>query len=61
MQHYQYNSDEPSKLADNNFESILYDREQAFQIHKTLHCMDEPYKEAFTLRVFGELSFKQIY
>lgn len=55
-----YVYDEPPKLTDNNFESILYDREQAFEIHKALHCMDEPYKEVFTLRVFGELSFKQI-
>ena len=29
-------------------------------IHKILHDMKEPYKEVFTLRVFGELSFRQI-
>ena len=30
------------------------------QIHLLLHNLDEPYKEVFMLRVFGELSFKQI-
>lgn len=29
-------------------------------IHKYLHQLNEPYKEVFTLRVFAELSFKQI-
>lgn len=30
------------------------------QIHRLLHDLAEPYKEVFMLRVFGELSFKQI-
>lgn len=30
------------------------------QIHLLLHNLAEPYKEVFMLRVFGELSFKQI-
>ena len=30
------------------------------KIHEVLHNLNEPYKEVFTLRVFGELSFKQI-
>ncbi|MDE7295147.1 MAG: RNA polymerase subunit sigma, partial [Oscillospiraceae bacterium] len=28
--------------------------------HKVLHTLDEPYKEVFSLRIFGELSFKEI-
>ena len=32
----------------------------AMQIHLLLHNLAEPYKEVFMLRVFGELSFKQI-
>ena len=32
----------------------------AMQIHRLLHHLEEPYKEVFMLRVFGELSFKQI-
>ena len=39
---------------------ILADRETAFQIHKILHELKEPYKEIFSLRIFGELSFKEI-
>ena len=42
------------------FEKGLLDRESAFEIHKVLHKLDEPYKEVFSLRVFGELSFQQI-
>lgn len=39
---------------------ILENKEQAFNVHKALHTLEEPYKEVFSLRVFGELSFKEI-
>ncbi len=29
-------------------------------IHHHLHSLEEPYREVFTLRVFGELKFAQI-
>ena len=35
-------------------------RESSFTIHKILHNLEEPYKEVFELRVFGELSFAEI-
>lgn len=38
----------------------IENEEQAMQIHKILHMLDEPYKEVFNLRVFGELSFEKI-
>ncbi len=41
-------------------EERLEDREAAMQIHKILHSLPEPYKEVFSLRVFGQLSFAQI-
>lgn len=41
-------------------EDKLTQKEYTKQIHKTLHNMNEPYKEVFMLRVFGELSFKEI-
>ncbi len=41
-------------------EETLEDAQQTMQIHHILHTMDDPYKEVFTLRVFGELSFRQI-
>lgn len=42
------------------FTEYFEDEEQAFQIHQFLHNMKEPYKEVFSLRVFGELSFERI-
>lgn len=36
------------------------DRDSSFRIHMALHEMEEPYKETFELRVFGELSFREI-
>ena len=32
----------------------------ALQVHMVLHRLSEPYKEVFSLRVFGELSFGTI-
>ena len=43
-----------------DFEDDLFDEEAAFRIHQILHNLEEPYKEVFQLRVFGELSFKKI-
>lgn len=42
------------------FEEQIADAESSIRILKVLHSMQEPYKEVFNLRVFGELSFKQI-
>lgn len=41
-------------------EARLSDEADAMQIHEILHQMEEPYKEVFMLRVFGELPFKKI-
>lgn len=38
----------------------LADEERSFLIHRFLHDMREPYKEVFSLRVFGELPFERI-
>jgi len=43
-----------------SLEERMLTRESAFEIHKVLHRLPEPYKEVFSLRVFGELSFSQI-
>ena len=45
---------------DESFESEFIDKESAYLLHKALHDMEEPYKEVFSLRIFGELSFAQI-
>lgn len=41
-------------------EELLADADAAFTVHQYLHTLDEPYKEVFTLRVFGELPFERI-
>ena len=40
--------------------TAVADADESFRIHLVLHELDEPYKEVFQLRCFGELSFKQI-
>lgn len=55
---------QPSEIEkvfnDENIERQFLTQESALQIHKALHNLQEPYKEVFTLRIFGELSFAQI-
>ena len=41
-------------------EELVSDKDMAMYIHKILHTMQEPYKEVFSLRVFGQLSFSDI-
>lgn len=43
-----------------NFVALMADKETAFRIHNVLHHLREPYKEIFSLRIFGELSFQEI-
>lgn len=46
--------------ADPPMEDLLEEKDLSFQIHRGLHHLKEPYKEVFTLRVFGQLSFGDI-
>ena len=52
----------PEDLSENDrgMEQALTDRDDSFRIHLALHALEEPYREVFELRVFGELSFRQI-
>lgn len=43
-----------------NIELDFVNQESALEIHRILHRLEEPYKEVFSLRTFGELSFLQI-
>ncbi len=45
---------------EDNYEQKIFDKETAFEIHKVLHQLSEPYKEVFWMRTFGELSFAEI-
>lgn len=46
--------------SDISVEQVLLDEAATLQIHQILHAMEEPYKEVFQLRIFGELSFQKI-
>ena len=48
------------KAEEKLFMQAIEDKDMALQVHKVLHDLKEPYKEIFSLRVFGELSFKEI-
>lgn len=41
-------------------EETLLKKDETMRIHKALHLMNDPYKEVFMLRVFGELSYAEI-
>lgn len=51
---------EDCAAEEKSFTEIIADRETAREIHKVLHDLREPYKEVFSLRIFGELSFGEI-
>ena len=52
----------PEEIPDteSNIEQAATDRDTSFRIHVALHGLEEPYREIFELRVFGELSFREI-
>ncbi|MFF2289526.1 RNA polymerase sigma factor [Peribacillus butanolivorans] len=50
--------DEPSTGV--QIVKYLMNEEDAFTVHQFLHLMDEPYKEVFSLRTFGELPYEKI-
>lgn len=52
--------EEPPLQTDVQLVDYLVDEERALLMHQFLHTMDEPYKEVFSLRTFGELSFETI-
>lgn len=52
--------DERVSASTADIEKAAEDKDTALQIHLILHELQEPYKEVFQLRVFGELSFSQI-
>ena len=56
-----YIIDTPDDISsEDDFELRLIDKTLAFEIHKILRNLDEPYKDVFSLRIFAELSFQEI-
>lgn len=51
---------EKELASETNLEKMMEDKAATLQIHQILHNLEEPYKEVFSLRVFGELSFQSI-
>lgn len=49
----------PDSLLNAPMEAML-SKETVMEIQRSLHGLDEPYKEVFMWRTLGELSFKQI-
>lgn len=43
-----------------NVQETVIRSQDVLALHKILHTIEEPYKEVFTLRLFGELSYRQI-
>lgn len=41
-------------------EQLMVEKDTALHIHKALHELNEPYKEVFSLRIFGQLTFLEI-
>ena len=48
------------ELREEGPEERLAEKETAMEVHQVLHSLPEPYREVFSLRVFGELSFGEI-
>ena len=48
------------KSGQESIEEGLIRKEYSRRINRILHDLKEPYKEVFMLRVYGELSFKEI-
>lgn len=57
---YEEQSSENEPATDVTLLKQLANEDDAFIIHQFVHKMEEPYKEVFSLRVFGELSFEKI-
>ena len=48
------------EIEGSDFTEKLLDKTSALEIHRRLHVLEEPYKEVFFLRTFGELTFLEI-
>lgn len=46
--------------GDKPLDQQAVERDLSMRIHQVLHQLEEPYKEVFSLRVFGQLSFGDI-
>lgn len=59
-QHFEINAPPEIIPSAEDIEQRFADKDTALAIHRILHRLREPYKEVFSLRTFGELTFTQI-
>ena len=54
--------DDMTDIPDNDAgpEESIVRRDESMRIHRLLHRLEEPYREVFTLRTLGQLSFRDI-
>lgn len=54
--------DELPERADDSAgpEALALQKDESLRLHRALHALPEPYREVFSLRVFGQLSFREI-
>ena len=43
-----------------NIEREVEDKDTSYQVHQALRELEEPYRQGFELRIFGEMSFREI-
>ena len=60
QKHIDPGADTESLASDHSLEDQLDDNLQAAEILHLLHDLEEPYKEVFTLRALGDVSYAQI-
>lgn len=61
MRHYKHFGQAEIEMPDKmDIEHMVENEDSMLRIHQILHALEEPYREVFQLRVFGELSFKNI-
>ena len=56
----QTSDDALTALPSGDLEEAFFDKQTAQRALQLLHELEEPYKEVFTLRVYGQLPFSQI-
>lgn len=58
--HVEHSADIAALVSKTDMEEHYTEREMVQAICKAMHTLEEPYKEVFSLRTFGQLSFRQI-
>ena len=51
---------EPPESVSCTVEDTVVRHDEALELHRLVHQLRDPYKEVFSLRVFGQLSFQEI-